>query len=542
MRRMQPFSDQDLRIIFFFVKLLGLIVTGTCLFFLAIKIKNSLFSNSPTPPDTHSSINLSSYKGKTGIGIALSAIVVYFLVASVSYFSWIQGDEWLLMRRYTLPITERILLAIDCYFNWVARLPEIIGTMGLHRNCWQDWLITPLFVITAPFAILRLCNRLSGVSQPMSVRFYLFLLACLLFCTAGNYTAYWVNVTYFWTSVPIIFFVSLFWDKENECKTKWKIIAAALLGIYCGWATETTAQLLIIILSARMAWLCIKKTPPSSMQIGAYIGCLIGAYMLLSSPAMVSRQAQTASPLVIMSSDYIWDYVHNLSWEKVRALGVNACVANLKGIPLLWRYNFIPYCLLLFWDMAFVPACIFIILALFTIFRKNWHALSVGLIIIVLSIESALAYLAGAIPSTGGFTPPTMMVMCAAAYLFHQMKYTKWLKNILCSLLVFLAIAIYVPDIVIAAQYKHIDNALDSDIAKLSAQGNKHIILEKAPIPDFPSPTYNIPSSRRSLIHSPLRSMIYSNNLRTDENNWINKSATRYFQTKYPIESIKRKE
>ncbi len=543
---MIPLSDQILRILIFSIKLLGLITIGTCLFYLTEKAKKRFFEASEKTITIESPlINPNTFKSWSWISIIICMVLAYAMLASASFLSWPTGDEWVLMRRATLPLHERISLAIDSHFSWVARFPEIVGAMGLHRNCWQDWLITPLFVIAAPLAILRLCNRISGERQIMTPSFYIFLLAGALFISPYYYTSYWVNVTYVWTSVPIIYFVSLFWDKPTENASSRKIVAIGALGIYCGWATETTAQLLMILLSIRVAWLFIKKTPPSKLQISAYIGCMIGVYMLLSSPALECRQSNSASFLTSMDKEDILAFVQNLTWEKVQSLGggLTACYANLKGIPFLWRCYFIPYILLLYLDVAFIPACLFAILAIVAIFTKKWRTLAIAGIMMALSIESALAYLAGAIPHTGSYIPPAIIALCAGGYLLHQLKTAKWLKLTLNTLLMGLTIIIYIPDIFTAAQYKHIDNELDGTIAKLSAQGHTDIILENLKLPPLQAPDHNIPSRRKQFIHGPLKSMIYNNQIKYDHRKtWTNITVTRYFQTMYPIESIRRLE
>lgn len=533
-------STSVIQLILFSAKL------GFCLFMslaiLSILARLRTFKPSLNLSDTtRSNLGLTVNTGNRWV-LGVCVLTVYFVVALASYFSWPVGDEWLLISSGSTSLKLRAIQALHYHFNWCSRFPEIVGIVGgLHRFGWQDWVISPLFVAGAPFVILRLFNCLSGQRKPMQVGLYILTSSCLLFIAPTYYTSYWVNVTYVWTSIPSLFLVSLFWDKQDKTCPLWKIAAAWLLGAYCGWGTEGLAQLLVLVLTLRLAWMYVKKTPPNILLIGAYLGVLTGAFMLLSSSALEHRQSAQISYLASMSYEEICSFVQNLTWEKVRLLKGGAAIANLKDIPLHLHYLFIPYSLQVYATYALIPLCALVCTALYTGMKSTRKELFIALIFLLLAIEHALSYLIGAIPNVTSFIPSGILTVCSVSYLYYKLEKAVVFKFILTFVACSLVFAIYVPDIQTAMAFKKYDYELEERIAEQCARGHSHISLRKLPIPETCSTVSQV-FTNLTKRHTPFSSMLIEPQFKTDPKAWENEQATKYFEKKYSIQSIERQE
>lgn len=522
-----------------FVKLFLCLFVSIILICLAGRSRNISFTCKWNKIDTN---QLFACENKQGKWVGLSMLIAYFTIFFAAYYSWPVGDEWLLMCKGEESLVYRITSALSYHFNLNGRLPEMIGIIGgLDRFCWQDCLISPLFVVFAPFAILKLYNSLENKKQAMSANLYIITTACLMLVSPTYYTSYWVNVTYVWTTILSIVLVSLFWGSKIEESTTsiWKLLAAYLLGIYCGWGNETLAQLLALVLTVRVCWLYSRKTPPSVLQLSAYMGLLCGEMMLFTSGSFEHRQALSSSFLTKMSEDYICDFVHHLTWDKVKLLeGASAC-ANLKGIPLHLRCYFAPYCIQMFTNIALVSLCIMCLSAVGIITQKKWKVLAFGIIILMLSIESAIAYLAGAIPWYPAFTPSAIIATCASSYLYNGLGNGKG-KNALAIVVGAIALLVYIPDIIQAKDYKKHNIQLEQEIANQCKMGNTRIVLRDVILPQktMGQSRYFTRVQERP---GPLYYMLSHGQFQTDPTAWENTQATHYFQKLgYPIESIER--
>ena len=492
-----------------------------------------------SPPDEN--------RGK-GWVLFLCVVLVYALVALVSYFSWPSGDEWLLMELGLESFVERMHAAATQHFNLNGRLPELIGMMsGLARSGWQDWLITPAIVAAAPFAVWYFAKSFVGGRHSISPDFYLLIASCFLFISPLYYTSYWVNVTYTWTSVPCVLLAALMFGPQKEVHSAWKLAGAYILGMYCGWGNETQSQMLMMLSPLMLFWFYVRKRKITLFQIACLLGVFSGCYMLFSSGSFAARAALSTTPLANASAATISDFVFNLNWEKVYALSGSSAAANLVDVPVYWRVLFVPYGLVMYSDVAAVPLMLLAALLIWAACKRQWKHMAVAAFLLLVSLEMAVAYTAGSLPNFSSYIPPSVVVICACAYLYCSVPVPRVCKYVLSGLLFGYALFVYVPDIGEAATYKTCDWAVDEAVAAQSAAGRKQIILPKSPLPERSvpdAPFYGTPAYRSfrgyGAHQGPLWSMLYLYNLNDNPKDWDNAKCADYFKKHYPIESVVR--
>lgn len=486
-----------------------------------------------------------------GSMLLLCMAISFLLVALVSYFSWPSGDEWLLMTRGEFGLITRLKVAVSNYFGWCSRLPEIIGTVGgLDRTCWQDWVITPVFVVFAPFAVWRFVQSIAAElkNKKIPFNFYLFVISCILLISPYYYEEYWVNVTYIWTSVPAVYLAAIMLDTHEDDCNLWKFAGAYLLGMYCGWGTETLAQALLLI-----SFVCLIRTYIRTRQINLFqfaccLGVWSGAFMVFSSSAMEARAAATSTLLSDMSAEEVVRYVTNLDWEKVSALRGSAAFANLVDVPFILRMFFIPYGLSVYANVAIVPLLLLGLLIILSVWNRQWKDIAICCMLVFVSVEMVMAYVAGALPMYPAYIPSAVVLICACAYLYSRVRICRFFRYVLSFTLFSVVILEYVPDIWIASSYKQWDKAVDVAVAQQSAVGRNHVILPK--IPPLPR-TFSLVGFLNSLSGGSKRNFFYEGPLKrmnleemtseeTLRNRWNKQNAANYFRKWYAIESIVR--
>lgn len=539
-------------VVFFFGKLFFVIFFSAIVFGLLYRSKKERMSYCIPSIDFLPDMTQMNLQERSRVFLLLLCMATAFLlVALVSYFSWPTGDEWLLMTRGEFGLMERLKVAVSNYSGWCSRLPEIIGTVGgLDRTCWQDWVITPFFVMFAPFAVWRFVQTFATElkNQKISLSFYLLVISCFLLISPYYYAEYWVNVTYIWTSVPAVYLAAIMFDTHEEGSNLWKFVGCYLLGLYCGWGTETQAQALLLISFACLIRTYIRNRQINLFQFACCLGIWSGAFMVLSSSAMEARAATTSTLLSDMTSEEVVRYVTNLDWEKVTALRGAAALANLVDVPLFLRWFFIPYGLSVYASVAIVPLLLLGVLVLLSVWNRQWKDIAVCCMLVFVSVEMVMAYVAGALPMYPAYIPPAVVLICACAYLYSRVRIHRFFRYVLSFMLFAVVILEYIPDIWIASSYKQWDKEVDVAVAQQSLSGQKHIILPK--IPPLPH-TFSPVGALNSLVGGSKKIFSYEGPLKrinleemtseeTLRNMWNRRNATRYFKKWYDIESIVR--
>lgn len=270
--------------------------------------------------------------------------------------------------------------------------------------------------------------------------------------------------------------------------------------------------------------------------------------MVLSSSAMEARAATTSTLLSDMTSEEVVRYVTNLDWEKVTALRGAAALANLVDVPLFLRWFFIPYGLSVYASVAIVPLLLLGVLVLLSVWNRQWKDIAVCCMLVFVSVEMVMAYVAGALPMYSAYIPPAVVLICACAYLYSRVRIHRFLRYLLSFMLFAVVILEYIPDIWIASSYKQWDKEVDVAVAQQSVSGQKHIILPK--IPPLPH-TFSPVGVLNSLVGESKKIFSYEGPLKkinleamtseeTLRNMWNRRNATRYFKKWYDIESIVR--
>lgn len=88
-----------------------------------------------------------------------SAVVIFYVaLAMLLSTAWVRGDDWMFLNfSEGLGLKEKFTAAMGRYLAWVARGGEFYGTLlGVSFSRWENWLVTPIFAVAAPFAFFAL--------------------------------------------------------------------------------------------------------------------------------------------------------------------------------------------------------------------------------------------------------------------------------------------------------------------------------------------------------------------------------------------------
>lgn len=416
--------------------------------------------------------------------IASVTFIFILFLTFMLYTAWPRSDEWLLIKFREEGLLKGINTAKYYYSNWCSRAPEFIGVaFGLSRDMWENRLLTPLFVSSIPFLAFTLCAP-NGIklSSREGLLFIASADALILLIAPYFYANYWVNVTYVWTAASALLFLCLFRRKYSQRISA--SIVAFITALIAGWSTEC-GSLAFGALVLLFSYEHYRKKSWTRLQTIALIGFIAGCFMLYTSPAMLRRAASDHTILEGMTSEQIYDYVQNLSWEKVKALKGGAVMAVLKDVPYHLRIYFWPYLMELYLGIAgpALIACGSVLCMAAVHFRRNRKTMLYSVIGLGISVACASFYLAGAIPHMGSIYPAAFIAFIVFCYLLVNLRLHLLIRITVTLTLCTIAITKYVPGTLHAFQLVPLRAQRDIELDRQAHLRKEEIILP--PIPEL---------------------------------------------------------
>ena len=450
--------------------------------------------------------------------IAFAVLSLITLVLML-YASWPKDDEWLLLGSRNMGWKSRLLDENHAYYYWCGRGTEVIGrVLCLSRNMWENWVVTPIVLVSIPFLMKRLC-------APTAFRLSSFRGLCFIICSFSLlmltspyfYAKYWVNVTYVWTSAAAVFFLGTF--RSSSSNNAWCTSITFLAAFFAGWSTECGSAAIGIVFFLLIYLHMRNKKTWSALHLAALIGYLAGAYMKYSSGAARGRAGDVATILTGMSYEQITEYVQNLTWEKVKALKGGCVTSNLKDVPYELRIYFWPYLMEYLTNMAqvaIIATTILIIVAL-RYLKANAKVILVSVALLALACITASSYLAGAIPYNGSLYPAAFIIFASFCYLLANIRISKYIMGLLSLVLCFMMCRLYLPATYQTVSYIPQRTIRDQELERQALQRIPNIVLP--PLPDT-----------ERLSEEPARTLVLSNNISDNTEDYTNQCVIRYYQ------------
>lgn len=466
-----------------------------------------------------------------------SAVVIFYVaLAMLLSTAWVRGDDWLFLNfSEGLGLKEKFTAAMGRYLAWVARGGEFYGTLlGVSFSRWENWLVTPIFAVAAPFAFFALVKK-KGESI-FSLKGFCFYLIVFCLCLLGVHVPVWRNywcfaaaVNYITPTVLGMWFLSFF-RTDGGCRKSGILTCLAVfsLGVLSGWGTECMTATVLPLLSIWVFYnLFSRKNVLPLHSYWGYAGFLFGSFALFGSPALYTRNKIVAdslgSYLTGMTPEQLNHFLYNLDSAAVESLRGASGIITLKDIPLLKHIFFVPYMSELFLSCCIVALVVFTVLFVLYLCQRerSRYQLALAAFFMLVSWVCAFSYLVQCIPLQTSFLPPCFIMIAGCAYLLLRVKY-KFVSPALALILTGMACAVFVPAGVEGWEYKKYERIRHEKILELKRQGVMDIVLDR-PYPIEPEDTI---------------SLIRYTDLRENPKNYPNGHAAQY----YGVNSISQKE
>lgn len=437
--------------------------------------------------------------------LALCCVMAYsglFLIISAA---WLQGDDWWIL---SLDSFEKHISAVfHCYLDWVSRIGEIlVRSTGITYNRWEPRILNSLVLTLAPLALFRLCKREGQtIFSAGGVAFYVFALGITLL---NMHLPLWKNVydyancaNYVYPSVATAFLLSFYrTDALKKQSSHILCIGLFLLGLICGWGTESGSAVLLPLMTLLLISAKTGKTHRWTPHACAgYLGVLVGCAFLFLSPALIRRTARTivGMPLDVSSMTALQkqEFLQNLSPASIMQIRGESNVLLIKDFPLFDRFWYFSS----YWAERFLSSCwigltAVTILALLIIVAEPWkkavRPLVGGILIAGIGVAMAASYLTTCIPSTMAFYPACFCITIAACFLYLRLR-GKYLKPAASAVVLGISLYLFVPAGIEAWQYKHYEHERWANIQAQIAEGKRDIVLPP-PYPIEPKDPFNL--------------------------------------------------
>lgn len=456
--------------------------------------------------------------------------------------SWTQGDDWINMLLGDQPFDLRMEQWRNCYLSWVSRFGEFIRCWGQSPSRWESRLAIPLAAVLAPFAFWRLV-KIKGetIFSPKGLLFYCFVLCA---CLVGVYTKYWRNywcwaaaVNYLIPSIAIIYFLSFYrtdnWpvgEKGMQSQNSLRFsVGLFFLGLVSGWAMECTSVFLLPTMAALAVYAMRKHRRWGVSRWCGVAGVLLGATLLLASPALAGRAAAAKRERLLkveqLTPAEIHDFLSNLNVEDLNKLRGAGGVVYLGDFSFWEKLHFLPYLIETYWSCCVVGAVCFALLGatILIVRKKCMKVFALALCVVGASVLMACAYLQSCIPHHMSFLPPCFMVVAACAYLFARLD-NKIIQGSFAALITAYTLCLLVPAGAEAWEYKKYEMMRYNEICRQKSEGKIDIVLDY--------PYQKEPEHSMGLVGGYVDS---------NPNGWPNTSMKDVFQVRSIVQKPKRK-
>lgn len=424
-------------------------------------------------------------------GLMACCCLAFLFVFALISLAWLQGDDWWMLDRGGL--ADRFNGVFHNYLDWNARLGDALTRVTrVTFDRWEPRIFNTLAVMLAPLALFRLCKK-EGESMfsGKGLVFYGFTWALVML---NSYIPMWKSIfdysacaNYMYPSVATVWLLSFYRnDSLQEDSSHAKCLGLFILGVVCGWGTESADAVLVPMLTLLMVLSLKGKTRRWTPHAWAgFWGFMIGSAILILSPALGRRTTRTLEGMQLdvssMMPEQMQDFLQNLSWDSL-ALIRSEGVIYIKDFPLFDRiWYFSP-----FWGERFL-ACCWVglsavgVLAILLLLERSGNVLRTigwGLLIVLAGIGMGLAYLYSCIPSTMAFYPACFCINIAVCFLFLRLN-NKWIRNGVSGMLLAGALGLFIPAGIEAWQYKHYEAERWDAIHAQIAEGKQDIVLPK---------------------------------------------------------------
>lgn len=435
--------------------------------------------------------------------ISVTCLVLYVGIAHVISLAWLKGDDYIFIAVNDMGLKERLTFILGRYINWVSRTGDITcSVLGIAENRWQQVLITPLFIIAAPFVLHRLVKQEGDSIWSLKGWLTIILTVPVMLLSTrleGNcpwrvFWCYAASVNYLWASVIIGYFLTFY--RRSSCTvraggSKCGLACAAMfaLGMYSGWSLECVSVLLV---PGLLVWYGVKirqKQHITAPQFAGILGCLSGAFMLFGSPALGRRGASELADRVFdpgqMSFAESFSFVTNHSAENMALLKGGTVQYMLDGLPVILRPFYAPELLHSLWNCSMAVGCVILLLLVYATVSKQYKALRGGLLGVLLSVLCACSYLYSCIPTEMSFWPASFILIGTAVYLFVHLRVAQLLRWAIGLAALGTAVYVITPAVLEAQRYEQYEQARLSYIHSQAAAGVKELTLAP-PYPTAP--------------------------------------------------------
>ncbi len=433
------------------------------------------------------------------VALLVSCLVTYGLFSYMLSLAWFKGDDYLFATHDVFSLSH-LYGAIHAYLNRVSRVGEIIANLlGIMDNRWQHWVLTPIFLVVLPFALVRLvCKQFNwGTIRGLMIFLFVVFLALQSVRTDGYWRSFWcfaAAVNYFWPMVVIFAFLPVFfpWKWGEAGLSGWRkwfsMMLPFILGVYSGWGSEAMTVTLLPLIICWLVYLKLKGKRVSMRCWSGFFGFCLGAFFLFASPALGRRAVGSAQAraldVLAMSPEDISAYVENLTPEKIHMLVDGSGVVNLQGIPLWEHIYFLPYLAEEYWGCCNYPTFILLVLAGLTLLLRPEHwkrNLVLAASMYLVSWGCACSYLMGAVPGAISFLPPSFIIVAACVLLIVNLKGHFGLPCTCMVVLVVVGTGMYLllPPAIEAHHYKKYEHEKFAEIERQKAAGVKHVVLHR---------------------------------------------------------------
>ena len=433
------------------------------------------------------------------VALLVSCLVVYGCFSYFISLAWFKGDDYLFATHDVFSLSH-LYGAIHAYLNRVSRVGEIMAyLLGIMDNRWQHWVLTPIFLVVLPFALVRLvCKEFNwGSIRGLMVFWSVVFLALQSTQTEGYWRSFWcfaAAANYFWSTVVVFCFLPVFfsWKWGEVGQRGWRkwlgVMLAFVLGVYSGWGSEAMTVTLLPLISCWMVYQKLKGSRISMKCWSGFLGFCLGAFFLFASPALGRRAVGAAHTRALdvsaMSPEDISTFVQNLTPEKIHMLVDGSGVVNLQGIPLWEHIYFLPYLAGEYWSCCHYPTWILLVLAGLTLLLRPGHwrrTLAIAASMYLVSWGCACSYLGGAVPSSMSFLPPSFIIGAACVLLLVNLK-GRFSQPCVCMvvlLVVGTGLHLLLPPAIEAHHYKKYEHEKFAEIERQKAAGVKQVVLHR---------------------------------------------------------------
>lgn len=434
---------------------------------------------------------LQKTQAKWGVLLALVAFLLTLGLSMLLSTAWLKGDDFSSLNFHQTPLISRFFRGIGWYSQIVSRNGDfLIRIFSFHESRWPLWTLHPLVVLLIPYGLLRLSGKGNEkLCSKQGVPFFVFsfLLALLSCRVIGGWRNYWcwaAGANYLWPSAAAIYLLSFF-RKRFWVDVRSRSFAAAvklallfILGLYVLSGSECLTVALFPVLTLWLAYKLVKRERVAAGCLAAYLGSLWGSFLMFASPAL-QRKAEWAATLSVLdastlSHGQMLEFVQNLTDEKIGLISCSSYIL-MNGFPLWARVYFLPYLAERYWESGmFVMGMLALLLIPLALQKTSGghKPLRVVLALACLSLYSALAYLAGAIPSHMSFLPPCFILLVACSYAYwHIDTWGGYIRAIACGLVVAVAMWAFIPAGVEAWRYKRYEQTRFAYINEQKCKG-----------------------------------------------------------------------